>query len=985
MSDAKVRSMEEMSYRKPVVEILTEEVLTAEILTEEIPTEEVLAEETLTEERLTVDGVLQKYVGELGPCQIRHAVLVACAWSLEALFTFIIIFTERMPAWHCTAPSCFGKTLCQVDAEQQLATWQHQASQRENATWQWSEPASVSVVSEWGLICGQQALLAWIDSGYFMGYCAGSCFFAFLSDGPLGRKRTLLLASLLASLLTTLTALTPSPHSYALLRLLTGIATSGLGNTCYVLAAELIGPSHRGPASMLVNLSYPFGQMLLPALAAFATATGPDEAKETLWWWQKEAPAGGVSIGVAVESMPVLHAPPPAGWDVGAPQASLAPSWRRLYLLAGVGVGGVYCALLLLPPLLLAISPIISGHMAHFVAFLGRKGGDRAFGVGIAGGENSEDDTRLIVPLADEKQGESTGKVIMKAAQAVGQGEGRREGCTAEAEEEAQVVKAGGEGGESRAVMHAADVALRHRKAQGVVRKAVRSITWVCESPKWLLERGGRGGALQVLQGLAKGNGRVIPAGVVLVPDLWAAGNCTGCWAVESCNGFRAVEMCAENCADLSAAENRVDSLTAASGVVASQQLQEALERINGGGGTGAGTSGGGIAGEGANAAGKGSGGGSSTSEFCRTGPGSPGGCIGSCTPSAAGAAGGGAIAGAAGSTGGGAAREELSESSSRRAHLHCLSLGGDESAAGGGAAGGGGTAGAAGSTGRGGAGKWGGLQELLWSRVHLQRLCLMLLLFLTSSSLYNGLTLNTANLATALAKQLAAAAGSGGSDNSSPTSSHNPTNGSNPLGSIAAATYLVAVVQLPSILLSGCLINHVGRRRLVSWSLILGSLLCAIGGTVLLAQGPVGGGGGGGGGGGLVLAQVGGEGVLLLAQGAGEGGLLAQGNRGGSGSDRGGSRGRSSGSRRELLRAGGAEGGSCTSDGGTRGRRRKDMPGLEFKDIFLPVAAEGERRSTGTALPHLHPPLVSRYSHAGRPSRYSARTPYSAPRSHLP
>ncbi|CAI5995902.1 unnamed protein product [Closterium sp. NIES-65] len=892
----------------------------------------------LAEEILTVDGVLQKYVGELGPCQIRHAVLVACAWSLEALFTFIIIFTERMPAWHCTAPSCVGKTLCQVDAEQQRDMWQQKAGQQENATWQWSEPTSVSVVSEWGLICGQQALLAWIDSGYFMGYCAGSCFFAFLSDGPLGRKRTLLLASLLASLLTTLTALTPSPHSYALLRLLTGIATSGLGNTCYVLAAELIGPSHRGPASMLVNLSYPFGQMLLPALAALASAVGPEEAEAVHWWWQKEAPAGRVGPVVAAGSAAVLHAPP-ARWDVAAPEASAAPSWRRLYLLAGGGVGGVYCALLLLPPLLLAVRPIMSQHVAKIMGFLARKDIPAASRVGVGGagiaGGDSYDSSYLFVPQSGEAQGENTAGVFEEEAQAVAQGGGRRGGCSTRVETEAVAALARWGGGESRAATQAAEVVVRRHKAQGVVWKELRAVTWVCESPKWLLERGGREGALQVLQGLAKGNGRVIPAGVVLVPDVWAAGNCTGCRAVESCNGFRAVESCAENCADLSAAENRVEPWEAASGLVASQQLQEALESINrGGGGTGAVTSGGGFVCEGANAAGRGGGGEGSTTEYCVTGAGSPGGCVASCAAS---------TAGASGSTGGGAARGELRESPSPRAHLHRLSLGGDESAAGGGAAGGGGTAGAAGSTGRGGAGKGGGLQELLWSRVHLQRLCLMVLLFLTSSSLYNGLTLNTANLATALADQLAAA-GSGGS-------STTLTSSSSVTSSIAAATYLVAVVQVPSILLSGCLINRVGRRRLVSCSLILGSLLCAIGGTVLLAHGPRGGGGGGGEGGGLVLAQVGGE-----------GGLLVQENGGGSGSDRGGSRGSSSGSRRELLRAGAAEGGSGMSDGGTRGRLRKDMPGLEWKDIFLPVAAGGEHRSTGTyllGLELLHGPHV--------------------------
>ncbi|CAI5485321.1 unnamed protein product [Closterium sp. Naga37s-1] len=678
--------MEELSYRKSVDEILTDEVLTGDILaesiltednlTEEILTEEILAEEMLAEEILTVDGVLQKYVGELGPCQIRHAVLVACAWSLEALFTFIIIFTERMPAWHCTAPSCVGKTLCQVDAEQQRDMWQQKAGQQENATWQWSEPTSVSVVSEWGLICGQQALLAWIDSGYFMGYCAGSCFFAFLSDGPLGRKRTLLLASLLASLLTTLTALTPSPHSYALLRLLTGIATSGLGNTCYVLAAELIGPSHRGPASMLVNLSYPFGQMLLPALAALASAVGPEEAEAVYWWWQKEAPAGRVGPVVAAGSAAVLHAPP-ARWDVAAPEASAAPSWRRLYLLAGGGVGGVYCALLLLPPLLLAVRPIMSQHVAKIMGFLARKDIPAASRVGVGGagiaGGDSYDSSHLFVPQSVEAQGENTAGVFEEEAQAVAQGGGRRGGCSTRVETEAVAALARWGGGESRAVTQAAEVVVRRHKAQGVVWKELRAVTWVCESPKWLLERGGRGGALQVLQGLAKGNGRVIPAGVVLVPDVWAAGNC------------------------------------------------------------------------------------------------SPGGCVASCAAS---------TAGAAGSTGGGAARGELRESPSPRAHLHRLSLGGDESAAGGG-----GTAGAAGSTGRGGAGKGGGLQELLWSRVHLQRLCLMVLLFLTSSSLYNGLTLNTANLATALADQLAAA-GSGGS-------STTLTSSSSVTSSIAAATQM--------------------------------------------------------------------------------------------------------------------------------------------------------------------------------------------------
>ncbi|KAH6756775.1 organic cation/carnitine transporter4 [Perilla frutescens var. hirtella] len=207
-------------------------------------------------ERLCMDDMLKKYCGEFGWWQLRHFVLTSTAWALEAFHTMVVIFADREPAWRCVDGGAAG---CSEAAKSVCGL--------EPGSWEWIGGAGSSTVAEFGLICSEKYKVGLVQSLFFGGCMIGAGIFGHLSDSKLGRKGSLLVVCILNAIFGCLTALSPNYFTYALLRLLTGCSTGGVGLCAFVLATEPIGPSKRGVAGMSTFYFFSGGIAALSGIA----------------------------------------------------------------------------------------------------------------------------------------------------------------------------------------------------------------------------------------------------------------------------------------------------------------------------------------------------------------------------------------------------------------------------------------------------------------------------------------------------------------------------------------------------------------------------------------------------------------------------------------------------------------------------------------------------------------------------------------------
>lgn len=117
--------------------------------------------------RMSVDDMLSGYAGEFGRWQLRHFVLTSVAWSLEALHTMVMIFSDHEPDRVCTSMDCTALDPC-----------------RPGSGWDWVGGTSSSIVSEWGLICGEKYKVGIVQSVFFFGCLIGKSDLSSLNSIP---------------------------------------------------------------------------------------------------------------------------------------------------------------------------------------------------------------------------------------------------------------------------------------------------------------------------------------------------------------------------------------------------------------------------------------------------------------------------------------------------------------------------------------------------------------------------------------------------------------------------------------------------------------------------------------------------------------------------------------------------------------------------------------------------------------------------------
>ncbi|CAL9189526.1 unnamed protein product [Musa hybrid cultivar] len=203
----------------------------------------------------SVGDTLESYIGGNCVLQLLQAFFVSFAWCFDAQQTFINVFTDAEPAWHCTGTD--DAACATASSPCGLAP----------GSWAWDLPMHASVVSEWSLQCSGPAVVGLPASSYFAGCLAGGLLLATLADSVLGRKNMLFLSCLTMSLSATLTVVSPNLWAYSALRFLCGFGRATVGTSSLVLSTELVGKRWREKISIVGFFCFTMGFLSLPAMA----------------------------------------------------------------------------------------------------------------------------------------------------------------------------------------------------------------------------------------------------------------------------------------------------------------------------------------------------------------------------------------------------------------------------------------------------------------------------------------------------------------------------------------------------------------------------------------------------------------------------------------------------------------------------------------------------------------------------------------------
>ncbi|KAI3995660.1 hypothetical protein MKX01_031433 [Papaver californicum] len=198
----------------------------------------------------TIDEMIERFIGSFSWGQLLQAIVVSFAWVFDAQQTFISVFTDAEPTWHCIDPANNKYSYC-------------------NSTVITNSCQITSTISEWDLSCLGPVVAGLPTSSFFSGFLIGGLVLNTLADSSLGRKNSLVISCLMMSLSAFLTALSPNIWIYSILRFITGFCRSTISSCTLVLSTEIVGKSRRDKVGIIGYISYTLGFLSLPAMAYF--------------------------------------------------------------------------------------------------------------------------------------------------------------------------------------------------------------------------------------------------------------------------------------------------------------------------------------------------------------------------------------------------------------------------------------------------------------------------------------------------------------------------------------------------------------------------------------------------------------------------------------------------------------------------------------------------------------------------------------------
>ncbi|KAH7557879.1 hypothetical protein ACOSQ2_028033 [Xanthoceras sorbifolium] len=204
----------------------------------------------------SLDDMIEQSIGCFGWAQFVQAILVAIASIFDSQQSFINVYTDSYPTWHCTN----GTTTAACNSTSNIC-------QLSRSDWAWDRISSSSIISEWGLECSSAFIRSLPASSHFTGCLLGILFVSALADSSLGRKNLLLFSCLIMSVTTFMGVLSNNVWIYSLLRFISGVARASIGTCTIVLLTEKIGRRWRGLSGVIDATFFVIGTLSLPAIA----------------------------------------------------------------------------------------------------------------------------------------------------------------------------------------------------------------------------------------------------------------------------------------------------------------------------------------------------------------------------------------------------------------------------------------------------------------------------------------------------------------------------------------------------------------------------------------------------------------------------------------------------------------------------------------------------------------------------------------------
>ncbi|XP_067675030.1 organic cation transporter protein-like isoform X2 [Haliotis asinina] len=287
------------------------------------------------------DEILEDYLGAFGLHQKRLYLLMCTPALFCALQLMSPVFTLDIPRHRCALPGVSNDTYAVQGPDHELllnATipwktekgvsvrdscliYKDDASGGQNRTTQecsaWVYDNSVfknTVVTEFNMVCGTRGLLSLAESIQFAGLLFGSLVFGIISD-LYGRKTSVLVAVVLHLGTGIGIALAPNYLVFVIIRFFNGAASITLFISPFVYVMEIVGPSKRTYAGVIIQFFWCFGIFLVGCLAYFIrdwhhlqlTITVPVAVLLGLYWAVPESPRWLLSVGREREAEKILR------------------------------------------------------------------------------------------------------------------------------------------------------------------------------------------------------------------------------------------------------------------------------------------------------------------------------------------------------------------------------------------------------------------------------------------------------------------------------------------------------------------------------------------------------------------------------------------------------------------------------------------------------------------------------------------------------
>nr|GMC80748.1 organic cation/carnitine transporter 3-like [Ipomoea batatas] len=200
----------------------------------------------------SIEEMIEPLMSGFGWYQLLQVILVSMASFFEGQQTFITIFTDATPSWHCTDSFCNSQSdICELPTN----------------SWSWDKPSHTSIISEWSLYCSQSSVITGLpSSSFFLGSFLGGIVLTLIGDS-FGRKTVLSLSCFTMSLASVFSAFSANIWVYSGLRLVSGLGKAAIGSCVLVLSRESVGKQWESQVGTLGFLCSTLGFLSLPGIA----------------------------------------------------------------------------------------------------------------------------------------------------------------------------------------------------------------------------------------------------------------------------------------------------------------------------------------------------------------------------------------------------------------------------------------------------------------------------------------------------------------------------------------------------------------------------------------------------------------------------------------------------------------------------------------------------------------------------------------------